>query len=425
MSKGALAVLMLACLLALAIILAGAGVALAEEEEEEVVAFAVEVQVLNFDGEPLEGALVEALNATSEERELINSTQTNSTGWATLWVPNGTTCDIEVVWKEALVGSIEEVYVESNMTLEPVKCSVCDLVVRTVTEDGRPVMRARVSVLGNYTNREGNYTALKEALYTNSSGICVLENALMECNYTIRAYRHGLPEPFEERRLWRLNATTIVNMTCPFLTVKVSVVDEQMKPMVGARVEVVDWGTGEEISEATVNEKGLAMVRALFGRNIIRALEDDLVLSEVVLNVAENETWCLLIGKTFNFTLDVSVKDALGTPLAGLKVCLLDEEGTMLATAETGPDGLATFTGLRPGRYVVEVLRGGEVLAREGLSLSRSTRIELRIGDRALILGALVRIPELLASSVVAATALATALVIWLWGKMARAKKTL
>ncbi|RLI10532.1 hypothetical protein DRO33_05510, partial [Candidatus Bathyarchaeota archaeon] len=266
----------IALILVLMVLAAGTSTALAqeeggEEEQEEVTEYVLYVKVLDYDGEPLKGALVEALNATGEEREVLNSTYTNSTGWATLWVPNGSTCDIEVVWKEALVGSLENVTVETNMTLGPINCSVCDLAVRVVMEDGRPVMRARVEFFGNYTKRDGNYTTFRESLTTNSSGVCVLEGTLMACNYTIKAFRHGLPEPFDELRLWRLNETTVVNLTCPLLTIRVSVVDEQMRPVVGAEVEAVDWGTGEVISSAPVDERGLALVKVAFGRCVLRA----------------------------------------------------------------------------------------------------------------------------------------------------------
>ena len=427
MGRRALAILVLACLLVLLATLAGARSAAAQEEgeEEEVPIRTLEVLVHDFDGNPLIGASVEALNATDADRELINSTQTNSTGWATLWVPNGTTCDIEVIWRDALVGSLEGILVNRNMTVGPITCSVCDLIVRTVAEDGRPIIRARVTFNGNYTTRYGNYTTFKETLFTNASGICVLEHALMECNYTLQATRHGLTEPFGELRLWKLNETTTVNITCPFLIVKVSVVDEQLRPLTGAKVEAIDWGTGELVSSSVVDERGMASLKVLFGRNIIRALEDGWEVGRQVVDVVENNTWCLLPCRVLNLTLSIKVLDALGNPLPGLEVRLLSENGTLLATAGTGASGQVSFTGLRPGYYIIEVLSGGEVLARQGLNLARSMRIEVRVGDRALLLGTLVSLPEILASSVIIITVLATLLAIWLWGRVAKGKKTL
>jgi len=175
-----------------------------------------------------------------------------------------------------------------------------------------------------------------------------------------------------------------------------------------------------------VDERGLAFVKVAFGRCVLRAIKGGEVLAEASFNVVENDTWHLLICRISNLSLSVAVLDALGHPLQGLEVRLLDEAGRILASATTDPGGLASFTGLGEGHYTVEVSYGGQLLARRSLMLTRSTRVEVRLGDKAMLMGALVSLPELIASIASAVAALATLLTIWAWERLAGGgKKTL
>jgi len=389
--------------------------------QEELVEFRVLVRVLDADGKPLPNATVEALNATSGE--VITSAEANRTGWAELWIPNGTTCDIRAVWLEAPVGLLENITVLGNMTLGPLNCTVCRLFFRAVLEKGGlPLLNARVRITANYTNVKGNSTTYTEELTTGLNGTCELEHALMNASYTIRAYRRGVSEPFATVRLSRLNASTTVELPCPSLDLLVSLSDEQMRPVAGATVEAWDWGTGVKVGEASTDEHGLARFHVPFGYCLVRASVGGRVVAEEKVLVVENRTWCFLTYRAPELALRVLVRDALGRPVPGLDVKLLDQEGNVVAEGSTGQNGSVTFRGLEAGAYRVEVYSGRELLAMRSLLLRKSGKVEVELADRVMFLGHPIWLPALLTALAAILTALGGVAIILAWRRWAGKK---
>jgi len=417
-AKTTLLVLLALCLLTSATV-ACLPQAVAQESGESESIARLQVQVADFEGNPFDGATVEARNTTGA---LLDSATTNATGWATLEVPNGTTCDIEVSWMDAIVGALESVQVAGNMTLGPIRCSVCGLHVRAVRQDGTPLVNVKVEITGSYTNRQGNTTTFTRALTTDLSGTCTLKHALMNCSYVIKAYRHGLPKPFDIARLRALNGTTTVNLTCPMLVLKVSVVDGQMRPVEGAKVEAWDWGTGELVGTARVDSRGLAILTVPFGKCKLRALRETRLLAETEASVQENNTWCSLVCGALNLSLRVLVQDALGRPVKGVHVRLVDEKRNTLAEVTTGRDGTAEFNGLTEGTYKVIVLHGDKELAMRTLSLAGPTRLDIRLADQVVLFGTLASVPALMLSIAVAIVVSLILVAALIWPKLAGEK---
>ena len=409
-----LIVLLTAPLLAVALGQHGHLLAVASAQEEKPVEFRVLVRVLDADGEPLPNATVEALNATSGE--VITSAEANGTGWAELWLPNGTTCDIRAVWLEAPVGLLENITVLGNMTLGPLNCTVCRLSFRAVLEEGGlPLMNARVRITANYTNVKGNSTTYAEELTTGLDGTCELEHALMNASYTIKAYRRGVSEPFATIRLSRLNGSSTVELSCPSLDLLVSLSDEQMRPVAGATVEAWDWGTGMKVGEASTDEHGLAELQAPFGYCLVRASVGGRLVAEEKVLVVENMTWCCLTYRRPRLALKILVRDALGHPMPNLAVRLLDQGGSVVAEGTTGPDGSITFRGLEAGAYRVEIYSGHDLLAVRSLMLREAGKLEVRLADRILLLGYPIWLPAFITILLGSLTALGGLLAIFLW----------
>ena len=385
------------------------------QEEQKPVQYLVQFRVLDAEGRPLDGAKVEALNAT--DQELIADTIVNETGWACLWLPNGSTCDIRVIWMDAVVGSLENLTVLSNMTLPPLNCSVCDLAFLVRSELGEALMNVKLTVELRYLDEHGNVTRTTKELTTNETGACELERTLMEANYTIRAYRHGLPKPFYTAQLHGLNGSLTLNITCPLMELVVCLVDEQMAPVEGAEVEAYDWGTGRLMGSATTDGRGLARLRVLFGYCLLKVSVGGRLVAEEKVAVQEDPTWYYLTYERPELTLKVVVRDLLGSPVPGLRLKLVGPGGEVVE-GETGADGSAIFKGLGKGAYRLEVYRGGELLAVRSFLLTRSGSLEVRLEDRVLLLGNPVWTPHLLASLSAALTALGAALAIFLWRRL-------
>ena len=392
-------------------------VALAQEEQ---VTATVLLKVVDFYGKALSDAIVEAYNASSPGRQLLYRAVSNSTGWAKLEVPNGTLCDIEIHWldEEVLVGLIDNLTVTGNMTLEePLRCWVCDLVVRASFEDGRPLVKGAVRLEGSSVGRGGDIVSFTRELTLNKSGICVAKGMPMNSSYVIEGFRPGVKEPFDRVRLARLNGTITVNLTCPYLTLVVSVVDEHMRPLEGVLVKAYDWGTGSLVDEGLTDEKGLVSLKVLFGVCQLKALKDGQLLAELEKPVAENGTWCYLMCILQNYSLKITVLDALGRPVPGLKVILV-KGGQVLASSTTGPDGTVLFRGLGKGDLKVLVVLGGQTLAFMTIELARDTNIEVKLADRIYIAGSLVGLPGFLAALLTGLTALAVLLMAFLWSRV-------
>ena len=400
--------------LALAPMVLGSLAPTAGAQEEKPVEFRVLVRVLDVDGEPLPGAAVEAVNITSGQ--VVASAEANETGWAELWVPNGTRCDIRALWMEAQVGLLANITVLANMTLGPLNCTVCHLSFRAfLAQGGHPLLNARVVITANYTDVKGDNRTYTRELTTGLGGACELEHALMNASYTIKAYRRDVSEPFTTVRLSRLNESTTVELACPSLALLVSLVDEQMRPVAGATVEAWDWGTGTKVAEASTDEHGLAELQAPFGYCLVRASVGGRVVAEEKVLVVENMTWCCLTYRRPRLALKILVRDALGHPMPNLAVRLLDQGGSVVAEGTTGPDGSITFRGLEAGAYRVEIYSGHDLLAVRSLMLREAGKLEVRLADRILLLGYPIWLPAFITILLGSLTALGGLLAIFLW----------
>jgi len=135
--------------------------------------------------------------------------------------------------------------------------------------------------------------------------------------------------------------------------------------------------------------------------------------------VVENGTWCFLTYRAPKLALRVLVRDALGRPVPGLDVKLLDQEGSVVAEGSTGSDGSVTFKGLEAGAYRVEVYSGRELLAMRSLLLRKAEKVEVELADRILLLGHPLWLPALLTTLAALLTALGGVAIILAWRRWA------
>ena len=397
----------------------------AAQEKPEVGLMVVELRAVNVDGRPLRGALIEAYNKSAVGEKFLNSSVTNSTGWAKLYVENRSVCVFKVFWKDALVGTLDNVTVMANMTIaEPIVCSVCDLMIGVVDmRTGAPLANVKVVVSGNYTNRYGNQTEFPlQELTTNITGLCSLKDVFMNCTYRLKALRHNVL--FNETTIGPLNGTTVFNITCPSYLVRASVVDEEFKPIKGAVVEAYDWGTGALLVSKQVDEQGLAEFWALPGRCVLKALLGGEVLAETVAVIDKNETWWPLVCRVRNLSLTVLVLDAWGNPLPGLEVRLLVND-TVVAIATTCENGTAVFTNLRGQVVEIEVLMGDEVLAIRWVDVEARRSLVIVIGDRVLAFGRLIKVLDLIAYSSTSSVLMALAIIVFLWTRLSKKRASI
>ena len=425
MSRRALAVL---ALLLSALLILPVQAALAQEGDGEQQGgpevATVQIKVVDIEGRPLGGATVEAYNATGEGQKVLNSTTTNATGWAVLTLPINMTYDFKVFWMNALVGALENVTVMENMTLGPINCTVCDLIIRVVDAGGLgPLFGISLSINITYTNRDGEPASLLQEVETNTTGLCALTDVLMNATYEITASRDKIR--FNTTTVGPLNGTTVVNITCPRYTIQVSLVDEDMRPITGpgVRVEAYDWDTGRLLASSPVDERGLARLEVLVGLCSLKAFRGDELIGEITRAVDENDTWVLLICSIENLSLRVLVLDALGNPVPGLEVRLLKGD-EVVAVAQTDENGLAVFHGLSSGLFKVVVVSGNQTLAMTSVELRRDQSVELRLGDKLRLLGALVDLAALVMSLSVGLAVLFMALAVFLWPRLS-GRKTL
>ena len=400
----------------------------AQEEKEGGAIYVVEVRAVDVDGEGVSGVLVEAYNISLvgiRKEIFLNYSTTNATGWAKLYWRGPAeeaffNITFRAYWKAAFVGSLENVSITGNTTVwEPISCSICDLNIKVVDEGGRPLARVEISITATYTDRNNETASFTEQLKTNASGLCTLTNALMNSTYRISATRHNML--FNRTTLWRLNATTLLEITCPTYTALVSVVDDRMRPIRNAVVEAYDWGTGELMASQPVDENGVARLRLTLGIYKVKALVEGEVLAEGELPLGGNMTWFFLVCKFTRFNLTVRVVDALGNPLPNLLVQLV-REGEVIANATTNGNGTVFFYNIPPGDIQVVIYAGEEILAIRSFRLDSSLTVEVRVEDRILFSGRPTRISDIVAPAVSGATVLLVALLVLAWPRASRRK---
>ena len=172
-------------------------------------------------------------------------------------------------------------------------------------------------------------------------------------------------------------AATVINPEKKIMCIKA---DTSGKPIPGVEFSLYNAATMEKVETAVSDKDGVVIFRNFdYGDWIIRedaAPEGYSKMEDIRFQV--NEGWiepkpilCVNIPNHYEFMKT----DSSGTPLAGVKFRLEDEDGKELGTYESDQDGLVQIKDLLPGTYFIK-----EIETLEGYSVSGEV-IKLKLDE--------------------------------------------
>ena len=161
--------------------------------------------------------------------------------------------------------------------------------------------------------------------------------------------------PLMVKQTFDLEATT---------SLKIALVDSSGKPVQGATVESTAQPSGQQPLSGTTGEDGIAMFNDVKpGSYTIQASKTGFPVVISTVSTTEGTTANLPI--TFQSTqptctLKVMVKDKDGAVISGVSVSSTSQpSGQATLAATTGSDGVATFSGIKPGGYTLQAQKNG------------------------------------------------------------------
>jgi hypothetical protein len=354
-----------------------------------VTEFVVYCQTQNkYDKEPLTGVFV---GAALLGKTYVTSGITNGTGWIDLKVSYGN-YTFKAFWENHAgmheVGSLNYSVLE-NTTLLPIECELAYLTVTVKDEGGFPLPFIKVTLASNKTG------VLQ--FETNNTGT-VRTNTFTNVSYTIEAWRYG--HLFSTTQIANLTITRWINITCPILTLFVSVVDSKGIPLRNVEVRVYEWSRGiaEPVQSNTTNYLGRAVFQDLtFGRYKIWVYNEEhmIILNKTIVDLTEDQLPFVVHCKIFNVDLSVVVKDYFGQPISNALVEVKRENETM--SQKTGSKGTYSFYNITGGDCQISVTLMGKVSETRTLYLDEAKVVVFKLGKFAVVGGFLLEVTQLIA----------------------------
>jgi 5-hydroxyisourate hydrolase-like protein (transthyretin family) len=352
---------------------------------------ACEVQVKNLAGQALANVTVEVYNATSGSF-LSLAQDTNSTGWAKFVLGAGN-YTFKAFWKDVEVGSISgNITGNASLVLEA-KLSHLKLIVQN--EAGTPIPWVSLSVSYNYTTRVPETIPESSALTTDLEGKVIMENVFTGINYLVSARRYGFA--FATTTIQNLSAQAWNNITivAPTYTMLVKVQDSNDDPAVGLQASVYEWSSGisEALQSKTTDSQGNASFALTVGRYRLRFFEGTVFVSEVTVDLTQDQQSVVIRIDVYKVNLDVVVVDYFGQPLPNISVEFqrkVNSAYETVATKTTAADGTARFTGVIGGDSRLRVSLAGKLVSSQSLYFAEpSKEVVFKLGAYVSLLGAI------------------------------------
>jgi len=357
----------------------------ADVQEFKVLGVTCLVQARNLADEAVEGALIEAYNASATTIAL-NKGNTNSTGWIRFNLDKGNHT-FKAFVKSVQVGLLANEVLAADTELH-MQLSLANFLATVRTEEGEGVPLINIALRDNKTGTE---TA---TVQTNATGMATLRNLFTNKTYRIEARRYGLLFSNTTRSVESSPALGWIslNLTLPNHTMSVHAIDSKGSNAAGIGLKVYEWASGVTIpiESAGTNSSGDAFFSLPFGRYILRAFKGGDFLSETVVDLVKSSTFAFDL-VTLNVDVVVSVLDYFGQPLANAEVKIerkIGQDFALISTQFTGSAGSAQFAEIVGGDSRVSVYLGGKLAAVKAQFLGAgSNEVAFKVTEYVAVLG--------------------------------------
>jgi hypothetical protein len=350
--------------------------------------FLCEVRTLNLEGETVEGMLVEAWNATSPP--IVSSNTTNEDGAALLdltandynfrafWnASDGPKAEVgRTPWTSVGAAPGDRVGIHAiNIT-----CSLVHIKVAVADSEGAPIPFVNLSIAFTYTSRlDVLITPTPLSSETALGGDAVFRNVYTNVNYTIKASRY---DRVFATVVSSLTSTRWFNLTCPAYRLIIRVYDRNGAAFQGAQVEVHEWSMGLSglVGTEPTDSSGEAAFNSTFGKYSVDVYKNDMLVNHTVALLTNPVTEFPVYCKLYSLTLEVNVVDYFGLGIPNANVTI-EREGAVLASSNTGANGVAPFIDLIGGNYRILVYIGGNPYDITTIYLQEPQSISIKISD--------------------------------------------
>ncbi len=351
------------------------------------------IRTVNLADQTVADAIVEVYNATSNVY-LNLAKRTNSSGWAIFNLDQGN-YTFKAFFRDVEVGSLPNKIIIADNTFT-IQLRLVNIVTTAETAAKEKVQSITVDLKYNYTRRDNTSLTQTESLLTNTTGMAEFRNLLTNITYRVNAKRYDLlfhnttlAVDFDPTTPW-----ISLQLTLPDNRLNLRVFDSKRAPAVGVLVKIYEFSEtilANPLQSFEIDSSGFASSVFPFGRYRVRAFEDDLFLSEAIVNLVNDPTDIDFNLETANLEVTVSVYDYFGGPLANAEVRIERGNNNQYVFVEngfTGSDGSVTFPSIIGGDSRVFIyLAGRPVAVATQFLASGSNRITFRLNEYVAVFG--------------------------------------
>ena len=348
------------------------------------------VQARNLADEAVEGALVEAYNA-SAPTSVLTSGSTNSTGWIRFNLDRGNYTFKAFIRNAEVAAENQTITADTEFLLT---LKLVNFVATVKTEDGERIPLIDIALDYNYTTRDNNIAAATASARTNTTGSAALRNLFTNVTYTVEAKRYGM----------LFNTTTVIaesspisswislDLTLPTYTMNVHAVDAKDSDAAGVDIRVYEWASGvtTPLRSMETSFSGDVFFSLPFGRYLLHAFKGGDFLTETVVDLDEPLAFTFNL-RALNVDVTVFVFDYFGQPIANAEVKIerkIGQEFVLVSSQFTGSSGSAQFASIIGGESRLSVYLAGKLAGVQTQFLgSGSSEVTFRIGEYIALLG--------------------------------------
>ncbi len=347
--------------------------------------YSVNVTALNLAGETVSSVLVKMLeNGTSVAEDM-----TDSDGLAHLRLEIGNYTG-QAHYKDTKVGENPLIAI-ANDSLLNLDCNLTNIRVTVTDEAANDLPEVKILLISSVDN---------QTLFTDINGTVIAHSILPNITYTMNFSRYDMP--FNSTTIPLLPTTDWYDLpiTCPTMTLNVSVTNAKGQPLEGSLVKAQELLGGQYYEGNTAN--GLVSLNCPFGKYTVSVYVSGTKVNETIVSLNETTVNLPINCGLYGLSISMKIVDYFGQGIPNANVTWQRSglEGSSIA----GADGKVAFNNIIGGDLQVTVRLSGQsdpcVIARAYVDATVES-VEVRIDKYVVLFGMLVETSRLVAAIII------------------------
>ena len=343
--------------------------------------YSVNVTALNLAGETVSSVLVKMLeNGTSVAEDM-----TDSDGLAHLRLEIGNYTG-QAHYKDTKVGENPLIAI-ANDSLLNLDCNLTNIRVTVTDEAANDLPEVKILLISSVDN---------QTLFTDINGTVIAHSILPNITYTMNFSRYDMP--FNSTTIPLLPTTDWYDLpiTCPTMTLNVSVTNAKGQPLEGSLVKAQELLGGQYYEGNTAN--GLVSLNCPFGKYTVSVYVSGTKINETIVSLNETIVNLPINCGLYGLSVSIRIVDYFGQGIPNANVTWQRSglEGSSIA----GADGKVAFNNIIGGDLQVTVRLSGQsdpcIIARAYVDAAVES-VEVKIDKYVVLFGTLVETSRLVA----------------------------